>query len=253
VLQSIKGEVSLKEDSSRTAIKIAATAVFPALVCVVTLVFVVGIPATSGYFNVGETMIYIAALSFGPYVGAFAGGVGAAIADLIAAPIFAPGTLVIKGCEGAIVGFLNKKMFKQASGWRILSILLGVIVGVLLASVGSVYLRNADIYWGIPPPLTPTFTISIPAEVWYLLGGIVALSIALASYRLEAQSGRAMLSVLIGGLEMVLGYYLYELLVIGKTAAVVEIAANIVQILVGLVVAIPITRIVLRSLPQLKS
>jgi uncharacterized membrane protein len=241
----------LKEDSSRTAIKIATTAVFTALVCVVTLVFVVGIPATNGYFNIGETMIYIAALSFGPYVGAFAGGVGAAIADLIAAPIFAPGTLVIKGCEGAIVGFLNKKMFKQASGWRIWSILLGVIVGVLLASVGSVYIRNADIYWGIPPPLT--FTISIPAEAWYLLGGIVALSIALSSFRLEAQSGRAMLSILIGGLEMVLGYFLYELLVLGKTAAIVEIAANIVQILVGLIVAIPITRIILRRLPQLES
>lgn len=241
----------MKEDSSRTAIKIATTAVFTALVCVVTLVFVVGIPATNGYFNIGETMIYIAALSFGPYVGAFAGGVGATIADLIAAPIFAPGTLVIKGCEGAIVGFLNKKMFKQASGWRIWSILLGVIVGVLLASVGSVYIRNADIYWGIPPPLT--FTISIPAEAWYLLGGIVALSIALSSFRLEAQSGRAMLSILIGGLEMVLGYFLYELLVLGKTAAIVEIAANIVQILVGLIVAIPITRIILRRLPQLES
>ncbi|MCJ7698966.1 ECF transporter S component, partial [Candidatus Bathyarchaeota archaeon] len=232
----------MKEDPSRTAIKIATTAVFTALVCVVTLVFVVGIPATNGYFNIGETMIYIAALSFGPYVGAFAGGVGAAIADLVAAPIFAPGTLVIKGCEGAIVGFLNKKMFKQASGWRIWTILLGVIVGVLLASIGSVYLRNADIYWGIPPPLT--FTISIPSEAWYLLGGIVALSIALSSFRLEAQSGRAMLSILIGGLEMVLGYFLYELLVLGKTAAIVEIAANIVQILVGLIVAIPITRII---------
>lgn len=243
----------MKEDSSRTAIKIATTAVFTALVCVVTLVFIVGVPATNGYFNIGETMIYIAALSFGPYVGAFAGGVGAAIADLIAAPIFSPGTLVIKGCEGAIVGFLNKKMFKQASGWRIWSILLGVIVGVLLASVGSVYLRNADIYWGIPPPLAPTFTISIPVEAWYLLGGIVTLSIALSSFRLEAQSGRAMLSILIGGLEMVLGYFLYELLVLGKTLAIVEIAANIVQILVGLIVAIPITRIILRRLPQLES
>jgi uncharacterized membrane protein len=52
---------------------------------------------------------------------------------------------------------------------------------------------------------------------------------------------------------MVLGYFLYELLVLGKTTAIVEIAANIVQILVGLIVAIPVTRIVLRSLPQLKS
>jgi hypothetical protein len=52
---------------------------------------------------------------------------------------------------------------------------------------------------------------------------------------------------------MVLGYFLYEQIVLGKTAAVVEIAANILQMIVGLAVAIPIARTISRRIPQFSS
>ncbi len=168
----------------KTPLKLALAAVFAALVCVATLALVISIPATSGYFNLGETVIYIAALLFGPLVGAMAGG-GAAIADMIVAPQFALGTLIIKGFEGGIVGFLNKKLQQRT--------------------------RNRS------------------------------LSTTVA--------------VIIGGLEMVAGYFIYEQLVLGYpfAAALVEVPFNIVQMLVGLLVAIPITHIILRVFPQLKS
>ena len=51
------------------AFKIAAAAIFASLVAAATLLFVIPIPATSGYFNLGETLIYVAALLFGPLVG----------------------------------------------------------------------------------------------------------------------------------------------------------------------------------------
>lgn len=240
-----------EEKSTQTAFKLAITALFAAIVCIATLVFIVNIPATNGYFNIGETMIYIAALLFGPLTGAFAGGIGAAIADLLVAPVFAPGTLAIKAFEGAIVGFLNKRFGQTSkSGWRNYTILLGIFVGVLLGAIGSIYYHNIDIYLGYPQPQTPTISLSIPIEFWYAIGGILALAIALMGLRLEAESGRAVLSILLGGLEMVVGYFLYEQLVLGKTLAAVEIAANIVQMLVGLIVAIPIVRIVSRRLPQ---
>jgi uncharacterized membrane protein len=244
--------MKMNENSAKMTVKLAIAAVFAALVCVATLVLILNVPATEGYFNIGETMIYVAALLFGPLVGAFAGGVGAAIADLLVAPVFAPATLVIKTCEGAIVGFLNKRGHKQTStaNWRIYTILLGVFVGVLLAVVGSIYCRNVDVYLGIPQPQTPTFSISVPVEAWYLLGGMLALAIALMGFKLEPESGRAVLSILVGGLEMTAGYFLYEQLVLGKTMAIVEIAANIGQMLVGLIVAIPIARIVSHRLPQ---
>jgi len=246
--------MSAEGNSAKVAIKIAMAVVFAAFVCVATLVFAVSVPVTSGYFNIGETMIYVAALLFGPYVGAFAGGLGSAIADMLVAPIFTPGTLIIKSCEGAIVGFLSKKMPTRTSksNWRIFTISLGVIVGVLLATTGSYcYSGNVELYLGFPPPESPTLTGFVPAELWYFLGGIATLLIALMGFKVEPEFGGAVLSVIVGGLEMVFGYFLYEQLIL-NTAAIVEIPVNTGQMLIGLIVAIPIVKIVQRSLPQLK-
>ncbi len=243
-------------NSAKITMRLTIAAVFTALVCIATIAFTVSVPATTGYFNIGETVIYVAALLFGPYVGAFAGGVGAAIADMLVAPQFAPGTLVIKSFEGAIVGFLGKRLFTQTSisRWKIFTILLGIIVGVLLAITGSVYYSGSvDLYIGYPQPQSPTFSGFVPAELWYFLGGIVALLIVFVGFRIEPEFGRSVFSIMVGGLEMVGGYFLYEQLVLSKPAAIVEIPVNIGQMLVGLIVAIPTVKIVLRSLPQLKS
>jgi len=245
-----------RENSANMTLNLAMAAVFAALVCIATIIFRIEIPATSGYFNIGETIIYITALLFGPFVGAFAGGLGSAIADMIGYPVFAPGTLIIKGFEGAIVGFLNKKMFTKTSrfNWRIFTIVLGLIVGILLAIIGSIYYHgDVNIYLGIPSPENPTLTVFIFPEIWYFLGGIVALLIAFIGFRIEPEFGRAVFSTIAGGLEMVAGYFLYEQLVLSNPAAIVEVLPNIGQMLIGLIVAIPIVKIVLRSLPQLKS
>ncbi len=246
--------MSAKSNSAKVALKLAMAVVFTAFVCVATIVFAVSVPATSGYFNIGETMIYVAALLFGPYVGAFAGGLGSAIADMLVAPIYAPGTLIIKSCEGALIGFLNKKMPTQTSksNWKIFTISLGVIVGMLLATTGSLYYSgNMELYLGFPSPESPTLTGFVPAELWYFLGGITTILIALIGFKVEPEFGGAILSVVVGGLEMVAGYFLYEQLIL-NTAAIVEIPVNIGQMLIGLIVAIPVVKVVQRSLPQLK-
>ncbi|MCJ7762455.1 ECF transporter S component [Candidatus Bathyarchaeota archaeon] len=177
--------LNTEKNTLKTPLKLALAAVFAALVCVATLALVISIPATSGYFNLGETVIYVAALLFGPLVGGTAGGVGAAIADILVAAQFAPGPLIVKGLEGAIVGFLNKKIQKR------------------------------------------TRSLSLSATA----------------------------SVIIGGLEMVAGYFIYEQLVLGYPLAValVEVPFNVVQMLVGLIVAVIIVHVVLRVFPQLKS
>jgi uncharacterized membrane protein len=171
-------------DQKGTTLKIALAGIMAALVAVATLLFVVPIPATSGYFNLGETLIYIAALLLGPLVGATAGA-GATIADILVAAQFAPGTFTIKAIEGFLVGFLNKKLNKK------------------------------------------TRSITLSATV----------------------------AIVIGGFEMVLGYFLYEQLVLGYpfALALVEVPFNIVQMLIGLLVAIPVMQAVLRVFPQLKS
>jgi len=60
--------------------QVAAAAIFIALTFVVTRYTVIPIPATKGYFNLGEVVIFIAAIVFGPVVGALAGGLGAGLA-----------------------------------------------------------------------------------------------------------------------------------------------------------------------------
>jgi uncharacterized membrane protein len=173
-------------NQEQAAIIVAEGAIFAALVAVATFIFVIPIPATTGYFNLGETIIYVAALLFGPFVGAFAGG-GASLADLLVpgGAVFAPGTLVIKALEGFTVGFLNNKLKHK----------------------------------------TKSLTIS------------------------------ATISVVLGGLIMIFGYFTYEVVVLGFPigAVVLEVPFNVVQMLVGLLVAVPIMHAVLRVFPQLKS
>jgi uncharacterized membrane protein len=87
--------------------ELAASAIFIALTALVTGLFPIPIPATRGFFNLGEVVIYIAALVYGPLVGLLAGGLGSALGDILAkAPHYAPFTLVIKGVEGYVVGRL---------------------------------------------------------------------------------------------------------------------------------------------------
>ncbi|MBN1883072.1 MAG: ECF transporter S component [Deltaproteobacteria bacterium] len=86
---------------------LALMALFSALVTVATLVIRIPIPITKGYFNLGDTLIFIAAALLGPVYGLVAGGVGSALADVIGGYVhFSPWTLVIKGLEGFIAGAL---------------------------------------------------------------------------------------------------------------------------------------------------
>ena len=228
--------------------ELAIGAVFASLVCVATLALTLGIPATGGYFNIGEIVIYVAALLFGPIVGALAGGVGAGLADMLVAPQFAPGTLIVKSCEGAIVGFLNRS-FRLASRpqWGRFIALLGVGIGLFLAITGFMFYGQAQIFGSIAQSDRER------AIFWSVAGTIIALLIIFTGFRIQPESGRAIFSIMVGGLEMVVGYFLYETLVLGETTAIVEIPANVGQMMIGLIVAIPVARIVLRSLPQLKT
>lgn len=94
----------------RMALTVARASIMAALVFVATFTVQIYIPATRGYLNFGDIMIFISALTFGPTVGGFAGGIGSALSDAIAGyGHFAPFTLVIKGLEGAIAGLISNR------------------------------------------------------------------------------------------------------------------------------------------------
>lgn len=92
----------------RTTFQLALSAVFTALTLVATIVISIPIPATGGYVNVGDTMIFLSGALFGPFVGGISGGLGSMAADLILGySFYAPFTFLIKGLEGVLCGFLG--------------------------------------------------------------------------------------------------------------------------------------------------
>ena len=235
---------------------LTVTAVFTALVCVATIIFSIYIPATEGFFNIGESMVFLSALFFGPFVGAFAGGVGAALADLLLGfPHYAPATIIVKSCEGAVVGALKKRnpKFSSRLDWKFFTALLGIIAGLLLGWVGTAYFSGeAELTLG-----TGSFMLYVPAEFWLFLGGITAFSIAALGFLTDPEFGWTVFSVITGGFIMVLGYFLYQLFLIGplfniEVVAIVEIPVNIGQMIIGATVALLIAKIIWRTLPYLK-
>ncbi|NWG10391.1 ECF transporter S component [Candidatus Bathyarchaeota archaeon] len=244
-----------------TTMRLAMTAIFTSLVAAVTMVFSLYVPQTRGFFNIGETMVYTTALLFGPFVGSFAGGVGSSLADLLLGFwYYAPATLVIKGLEGGLVGFLGGLRPKlNPKLWKGFTFTIGLIVGVLLGGIGSLYYSGiVELRLGIPPPENPNLIFTVPPEFWYVLGALVVILIALTGFVWESDFGWLVFTLLIGGTIMVTGYFLYQKFLLFplfgiETIAEAEIPFNVAQMLIGLVVAIPIAKIAMRSFPQLKS
>jgi len=105
---------------------IAISAVMTALVCVTTILMMYPIPATEGFFNIGDAMIIVTALTFGSAVGAIAGGIGSSLADFIGGfYVYVIPTLVIKGVEGYLVGWISSKNKEQKFQNTILAWFIG--------------------------------------------------------------------------------------------------------------------------------
>ncbi len=115
-------------------ITITITAVFTALVFLSTYLFQIPIPSTQGYFNLGDIMIFISALTFGPTIGGFSGGIGSSLSDALGFGTFAPFTLVIKGLEGYVAGLISQRSGSRRMlliAWAVGSVVM--VVGYFLA------------------------------------------------------------------------------------------------------------------------
>jgi len=113
----------------------ALLALFIALVAVATMIVRIPIPQTNGYMNLGDSMVLLAAVFFGPVGGFIAGGIGSALADILGGyPQWALWTLVIKGTEALIaagmvavlrvskdrISFSQVISFALAAAWMVL-------------------------------------------------------------------------------------------------------------------------------------
>lgn len=239
---------------------LALTAISTALVAVATIMFSFYVPQTRGFFNIGETMVFATAILFGPMIGSFAGGVGSMLADvLLGYPHYAPATLIIKATEGALVGFLSRKKpnFSPKS-WKAFTFLIGLILGFSSSTIGVIYYTGeVELALGIPKLIALNTVLMISPIFWYAVGALIVLLITLMGLLFEPELGWLVFAILIGGSIMVTGYFIYQQFLLFpifsiEVLAFAEIPINIGQVLIGLIVALPVIKIVTRSIPQLK-
>lgn len=226
--------------------RIVEAVLFITLVYTATIVVQVYQPTTGGYFNLGESMIYLAALISTPVVAGIAGGFGAALADLSTGyAVFAPGTLIIKFMEGYIAGVMVNKLrrihgFYKALAASVAYALVFVLVSTILWS-GGIYIGPER--W-LEYKLTP-FYAEIPLIIWTILGALLGGTVLYLLLRRVVASGE-IYGLAIAGSIMVLGYFLYEFFVSNPLtgrepiAAIAEIPINIGQVIAGITVAIPV-------------
>ena len=161
------------------SMNIALTSILTALVCVATIVLYIPIPNTlGGYFNVGEVVIYISAILFGPFIGGIAGGVGAALADIFVAIEYAPATFVIKFCEGFIIGFIIYTAYiKQWVNWKKrIAVISALIIGGTIMVMG--YFIYEAYIWPIVIGPGAGLAIAIISLPWNSLQAILSAIVA---------------------------------------------------------------------------
>lgn len=119
--------------------RVGVTVAFITLSFLGTTVIRIPIPASGGYFNLGDTFVMAAALLYGPWVGGAVGLVGPALADAVGFPQFILATGVVKGIEGLLIGILSWKMASTAR------VILALAAGIAVL-VGGYFIFEAYIY-----------------------------------------------------------------------------------------------------------
>lgn len=144
--------------------KIVLNGLMIALVCIATMTIQIPTPGTNGYVNIGDAVIFITSILFGPLGGMLAGGIGSAMADLLSGyPHWAIFTLIIKGLEGYLVGIICKQ------NNTIVKNILSTISGALIMVVGY-FLAGAI--------LKGSFVVSAASIPSNIIQGVVSIVIA---------------------------------------------------------------------------
>jgi len=153
-------------------VSIAVAAVMIAITTVFTLAVRVPVPATNGYVNLSDVAIYFTAFAFGPWFGLVAGGVGAALADLLGGYAqFAVLTLLAHGLEGFVAGWLGRE---RGFIGMIIAWVAGAAVMVALYFLGEGLVLTG---WGAA-------AAEVPFNVFQnLVGALVGIPLVLAVRR----------------------------------------------------------------------
>ena len=137
--------------------------------------------------------------------------------------MYAPATLVIKGAEGFIVGYLAN-ILKNAN----------ITKKQLVGGFGTVLFGSL---------LIPVYlTSALPIWIWGVYALLFILLIVMTVIKVKTEELQMIVSMAIGGIVMILGYYSYEQFVLGYPA-IFEVPWNIMQMIAGITGGLIIAKI----------
>ena len=150
--------------------------------------------------------------------------------------------MVIKFTEGLVAGILVRRLRQLNKVYAItIGSVMAVVYGLLLAYLGTTYL-SGELFLG---PEWASITVTLPVFFWLAVAGLVFLLVLYLALARKYHSVEA-LGLMIAGLIMVTGYFLYEYFVSNPLtgreplAAVAEIPVNIGQAVIGASIALPV-------------
>jgi len=220
--------------------------------------------SSSGYIHIGDSMIFIASILFGWKVGAVAGGLGSALADIfVGAAVWALPTLFIKAVMGAVVGFMAHEGTKANNSIK--NVISGLVAGLWFALGIYLYylleripatenvtqlielagLDSAEALESLIDRMQPVLI----ATVILVPVIIVAISFVLKKKEEKLFSLNSIVGMISGGLCMTIGYYLAELFITGnKIVPIFSVPFSFIQFIAGILIAF----VVLLSLKKTK-
>ena len=162
--------------TSQNVRRLTIAALGTALVCICTRVFQFPIPL--GYAHLGNCMILLFAVYFDPWIGAFAGGVGSALADLLSYPEWALPTLIIKCLMGLAAAVIAKKRGNMA---RLKSVrtFLAVLAAIVIMVVGY-FVAGSILYGSIVTGATQIPGLTVEGFVGIILFYVIAAALEAA-------------------------------------------------------------------------
>lgn len=148
----------MNQISTKTLTK---TGIMAAIIFLAT--YTIKIPTLHGYTHLGDCMILISVLILGWRNGALAGGIGAALADLLGGYMhWILPTFFIKACMSTVMGLVIEKWFPNIKyGW-----LIGAILGGFVQIIG--YTAVKIFYYGFKAAMTMT-----PGLLFQTAAGII--------------------------------------------------------------------------------
>lgn len=153
--------------------KMILIAIFIAITTVATIFIQIPIPNGSGFVNSGDGVIMLGALLLGPLPGLIIGSIGSALADVfLGYAFYAPFTLIIKGLEGWLCGYLYHKTEK---------IIPATIISGVLMAIGY-WIADTILYNAATATLALPFNL-IQGSVGALIAILLYIPIRRATHR----------------------------------------------------------------------